>query len=151
MSKAEKGWVGAKTVIETRTVAAPVTTSVAQPKELGDADQSPPHGDNAEDKSIKPQTKTVEETKEIRHRYLFAIEDPFELDHNVARTVTHNGIVSIRDEFRRAWRLIKNIGRPGQNEELLDLANTGNESQVGLQELLDLIHGRDATVRTALA
>ena len=51
------------------------------------------------------------ELKEVRYRYLFAIEDPFELEHNVARTVTHSGIVAIRDEFRRAWRIIRNTGR----------------------------------------
>jgi terminal uridylyltransferase len=54
---------------------------------------------------------TLKDGKEVRHRYLFAIEDPFELDHNVARTVTHNGIVAIRDEFRRAWRILSAIGR----------------------------------------
>lgn len=48
---------------------------------------------------------------EVRHRYLFAIEDPFELDHNVARTVTHQGIVAIRDEFRRAWRILMAVGK----------------------------------------
>lgn len=50
------------------------------------------------------------QTKEIRQRYLFAIEDPFEIDHNIARTVVHNGIVAIRDEFRRAHTLIQNAG-----------------------------------------
>ena len=50
------------------------------------------------------------QTKEIRQRYLFAIEDPFEIEHNIARTVVHNGIVAIRDEFRRAHRLIENLG-----------------------------------------
>ena len=50
------------------------------------------------------------QTKEIRQRYLFAIEDPFETDHNIARTVVHNGIVAIRDEFRRAHTLIQNAG-----------------------------------------
>ena len=55
--------------------------------------------------------KATTEFKEVRNRYLFAIEDPFEIEHNVARTVTHNGIVSIRDEFRRAWRIIKAAGR----------------------------------------
>lgn len=45
-------------------------------------------------------------TKTVRQRYLFAIEDPFEWKHNVARTVVHNGVVAIRDEFRRAHRLI---------------------------------------------
>jgi len=55
-------------------------------------------------------TETTE-TKEVRHRYLFAIEDPFELSHNVGRTVTHNGIVAIRDEFRRAWRIMGAVGQ----------------------------------------
>ena len=50
------------------------------------------------------------QTKEIRQRYLFAIEDPFEIDHNVARTVVHNGIVAIRDEFRRAHTMIQHAG-----------------------------------------
>lgn len=52
-----------------------------------------------------------EEVKEIRHRYLFAIEDPFETEHNVARTVVHNGIVAIRDETRRAHRIIQSQSR----------------------------------------
>lgn len=50
------------------------------------------------------------EGKKIQHRYLFCIEDPFELSHNVARTVTHNGIVAIRDEFRRAMGILSAIG-----------------------------------------
>ena len=58
------------------------------------------------------------QTKEIRQRYLFAIEDPFEINHNIARTVVHNGIVAIRDEFRRAHTLIKNAGIiPGKGPE----------------------------------
>ena len=54
--------------------------------------------------------------KKVTNRYLFAIEDPFEIDHNVARTVTHPGIVAIRDEFRRAWRILRAIGL-GQEPE----------------------------------
>jgi terminal uridylyltransferase len=50
------------------------------------------------------------EGKKIQHRYLFCIEDPFELSHNVARTVTHKGIVAIRDEFRRAHRILVAAG-----------------------------------------
>ncbi|KAM0805999.1 hypothetical protein BDR22DRAFT_194677 [Usnea florida] len=58
------------------------------------------------------------QTKEIRQRYLFAIEDPFEINHNIARTVVHNGIVAIRDEFRRAHLLIQNAGViPGKGHE----------------------------------
>ena len=49
------------------------------------------------------------EAKEIRHRYLMAIEDPFETDHNIARTVVYPGLVAIRDEFRRAHAIIDSI------------------------------------------
>ena len=73
LSKAQKGWTGAKTVVSTPTAPG-------------------------------------QEQKEVRHRYLFAIEDPFEIDHNVARTVVHNGIVAIRDEFRRAHVIIQSAG-----------------------------------------
>ncbi|KAJ1331708.1 terminal uridylyltransferase [Microdochium nivale] len=84
LTKQEKEWTGAKTV--------------RQP-ESGLLN----HGDAGS-------TETTG-FKEVRNRYLFAIEDPFEIEHNVARTVTHHGIVAIRDEFRRAWRIIKSAGR----------------------------------------
>ncbi|KAL1609902.1 hypothetical protein SLS60_001567 [Paraconiothyrium brasiliense] len=61
-------------------------------------------------------TTTFSNGKEVRQRYLFSIEDPFELDHNVARTVTHDGIVAIRDELRRAGRILNAVGR-GQAPE----------------------------------
>ncbi len=57
---------------------------------------------------------------EVRQRYLFAIEDPFELDHNVARTVAHNGIVAIRDEFRRAWAILCAVGRDQTHGDFLE-------------------------------
>jgi terminal uridylyltransferase len=50
--------------------------------------------------------KWAGENNQIRLRYLFAIEDPFETEHNIARTVGHSGVVAIRDEFRRAWDII---------------------------------------------
>lgn len=56
--------------------------------------------------------------QEVRQRYLFAIEDPFETNHNVARTVVHNGIVAIRDEFRRANRLIHQAANGQPIEDL---------------------------------
>ena len=62
---------------------------------------------------ITEPTVPGQQSKEVRHRYLFAIEDPFEIDHNIARTVVHNGIVAIRDEFRRANRIIQNAGFDG--------------------------------------
>ena len=147
LSKLEKGWVGAKTVTETTTISAPITPSTST--QLKDAVEAEiPAVEEVEVKSVK--AKTVEETKEIRHRYLFAIEDPFELDHNVARTVTHNGIVSIRDEFRRAWKIIKDVGKAHTNETTMGVAIAAEglldpvaneEAKSGLQDLLDLIHG----------
>lgn len=47
--------------------------------------------------------------KTVRQRYLLAIEDPFEIHHNIARTVGHSGIVAIRDEFRRALDILNNV------------------------------------------
>ncbi|KAF1352361.1 hypothetical protein BDV97DRAFT_292764 [Delphinella strobiligena] len=76
-------------------------------------------------------TEVGDNHKEVRHRYLFAIEDPFELTHNVARTVTHNGIVAIRDEFRRSWRIIQAIGRgltPRDGELFAELVEETLES-----------------------
>ena len=56
-------------------------------------------------------TITLDGGREVRQRYLLAIEDPFEIEHNVGRPVTHNGIVTVRDEFRRAWRILGACGR----------------------------------------
>ncbi|KAL9096717.1 MAG: hypothetical protein Q9165_001205 [Trypethelium subeluteriae] len=56
-------------------------------------------------------TTEIVNDRAVRQRYLFAIEDPFEVEHNVARVVTHNGLVTIRDEFRRAWSILESVGR----------------------------------------
>jgi terminal uridylyltransferase len=64
-----------------------------------------------QDKGWVSAKTTVTAEKKVTNRYLFAIEDPFELDHNVARTVTHRGIVAIRDEFRRAWKILGAVGK----------------------------------------
>jgi terminal uridylyltransferase len=95
--------------------------------------------------SVIEQTAKPKEVKEIRHRFLFAIEDPFELEHNVARTVTHNGIVAIRDEFRRAWRIIKAAGKGHVTEDLLGDVKVHREALERRQfmSLLDEIHGNE--------
>ena len=61
-------------------------------------------------KTIIKATIAGQDDREICHRYLFAIEDPFEIDHNIARTVVHEGIVAIKDEFRRAYQIIEKAG-----------------------------------------
>jgi DNA polymerase sigma len=124
LSKQAKGWTGAKTVVEVQSAAAPPGQANSTPApELGTvpaAASAPVPGaaataDAATQQAGSQHTQQTPskpvEVKEVRYRYLFAIEDPFELDHNVARTVTHAGIVNIRDEFRRAWRIIRNAGR----------------------------------------
>ncbi|KAJ4349179.1 hypothetical protein N0V95_004821 [Ascochyta clinopodiicola] len=69
-----------------------------------------------QDKGWVSATTIVTAEKKVTNRYLFAIEDPFEIDHNVARTVTHRGIVTIRDEFRRAGRILGAVGRSMEPE-----------------------------------
>ncbi|KPI34854.1 Poly(A) RNA polymerase protein cid1 [Cyphellophora attinorum] len=80
-------------------------------------------------KAVKGWTeaKWSAQNKNVRQRYLLAIEDPFEVDHNVGRVVGHNGIVAIRGEFRRAWHIISTVGDPyaprgGPIEDLLQPA-----------------------------
>ncbi|KAM0348763.1 hypothetical protein ACHAPU_004202 [Fusarium lateritium] len=147
-TKQEKGWTGAKTVYEAQNMGAqpspqpgqalPTTTIPAEivAKETG-----------TQSKPVSGTTKNGE-FKEVRHRYLFAIEDPFELDHNVARTVTHNGIVSIRDEFRRAWKLIKSAGNSTSQESLLRDVNDIEQESSPLSLLLDEIHGLSKLQKT---
>ncbi|KAL8929011.1 MAG: hypothetical protein Q9208_001454 [Pyrenodesmia sp. 3 TL-2023] len=65
--------------------------------------------------------------QEVRQRYLFAIEDPFEINHNIARTVVHNGIVAIRDEFRRANRLIHQAGNGQPQEDFFAEGDSKND------------------------
>ncbi|KAF2084950.1 PAP/OAS1 substrate-binding domain-containing protein [Saccharata proteae CBS 121410] len=72
-------------------------------------------------KSAKGWTAAKTETrqnKQVRLRYLLAIVDPFEQDHNVARTVTHHGIVAIRDEFRRAWDILNMVAGGNMHGDL---------------------------------
>ncbi|RSM07940.1 hypothetical protein CEP52_004940 [Fusarium oligoseptatum] len=145
LTKQNKGWTGAKTVLEVRAVG---------PHPPPQAEQTPasavtPTGQATSDEGAQPKQVNAAskntEFKEIRHRYLFAIEDPFELNHNVARTVTHNGIVSIRDEFRRAWRIIRSAGNGSSQEELLRDVNDVEEEESPLSKLLDDIHGLGQT------
>ncbi|KAI0381955.1 hypothetical protein F5Y04DRAFT_253661 [Hypomontagnella monticulosa] len=145
LSKQDKGWTGAKTVIQEAGAPSVSTeteanTNVTSPTDRATQSQS---GQPMSPEGVST-TRKPKEVKEVRHRFLFAIEDPFELEHNVARTVTHNGIVSIRDEFRRAWRIIRSAGKTGRaTEDLLEDAKVENEKKDKVQftELLEEIHG----------
>ncbi|CAK7271289.1 hypothetical protein SEPCBS57363_004539 [Sporothrix epigloea] len=152
-SKQEKGWTGARTVLEVQNQGTeplqppptPTATTVAE----GIVTQQSTVTAMTDKVATSTATATpikVTELKEVKHRYLFAIEDPFELEHNVARTVTHSGIVAIRDEFRRAWRIVKNMGKVGGvgvvEENLLDdVTDIDAKEQDLFRELLNEIHG----------
>ncbi|KAK3988556.1 Poly(A) RNA polymerase protein cid1 [Cladorrhinum sp. PSN332] len=155
LSKQEKGWTGAKTVIEVKqAVVPPGPAELPQtPGVAGTtAEQPSPDGQPSTPgiPSVTPMRgqgqAPAREFKEVRYRYLFAIEDPFELDHNVARTVTHNGIVAIRDEFRRAWKIISKAHRvvPQQyHEDLLEDVGVAEEKRERetFARLLEELHG----------
>ncbi|RMD39775.1 hypothetical protein DV735_g5357, partial [Chaetothyriales sp. CBS 134920] len=55
------------------------------------------------------EAKWADGNRLVRQRYLLAIEDPFETEHNVARVVGFNGLGAIKEEFRRAWDIISRI------------------------------------------
>lgn len=44
---------------------------------------------------------------QVKDRYLFTIEDPFETSHNVGRTCNGPGVDRIRAEFKRALNIVK--------------------------------------------
>lgn len=145
LSKQTKGWTGAKTVLEVQSSDKPPAVEPEMPQANPVPVPEAQGGSNslAVPQSQQSQDRSKHEVKEVRHRYLFAIEDPFELDHNVARTVTHNGIVSIRDEFRRAWRIIRGAGKHQIQESLLqDVSQDVHAEHTSFAELIDELHGR---------
>ncbi|KAI7788358.1 hypothetical protein LA080_010691 [Diaporthe eres] len=157
LSKQTKGWTGAKTVLEVQSTDKPPAVepdmlqadpAPAPQVQSGSGSTASPQLQQSQDPaaaSKAPQDRSKHEVKEVRHRYLFAIEDPFELDHNVARTVTHNGIVSIRDEFRRAWRIIRNAGKHPNQENLLQDASLDVQAEhTSFADLIDEIHGHQS-------
>lgn len=148
VTKQDKGWTGAKTVFEVQKGGAtPNPQSDLAPADQQTAQESKTVQNSPPTKPTQTATKDGE-VKEVRHRYLFAIEDPFELDHNVARTVTHPGIVSIRDELRRAWRIIRTAGSGAPQEDLLQDVNEGKETLNALSQLLDELHGPQGLAET---
>lgn len=86
------------------------------------------------------QETTVTVEKKVTNRYLFSIEDPFELDHNVARTVTFGNCKTIREEFSRVWRILGERGSGMENavDEIFDVPQPPDHAKVkkgGIEEL----------------
>ncbi|KIV83617.1 hypothetical protein PV11_05630 [Exophiala sideris] len=78
------------------------------------------------------EAKWAQAKKHVRLRYLLSIEDPFEVEHNVGRTVGHHGLVAIRDEFRRAWLMLEKVG---------------NGAEISVEEFLEPVTDRVDTLR----
>ena len=97
--------------------------------------------------------------KNVRLRYLMAIEDPFETDHNVARVVGHNGIVAIRDEFRRAWDIITQVGTGVPMEDLMEpvegrgdlLRKDQDHRKEKMKKMREALEAKERTLREAVA
>ncbi|KAI9721032.1 MAG: hypothetical protein M1812_002512 [Candelaria pacifica] len=116
LTKREKGWTGAKTTVDGKDVEN--RTGVGKEKKTDEVKTDKVNPPNTQPADNNPKSIEAKESKdptpagkEIRHRYLIAIEDPFETTHNVARTVTHFGICAVRDEFRRTVRILGRVGR----------------------------------------
>ena len=61
-------------------------------------------------------------SSQVKDYHHLAIQDPFDEDRNVARHVTREGLEAIRDEFKRAHKIIENVGSiPGNHGVDLNL------------------------------
>jgi hypothetical protein len=72
----------------------------------------------------------------IRSRYLIAIEDPFEISHNVARTVNQQGRFEIRGEFIRAAKMLNVVN--GRVQWLWDLCSERILPEKPIQKRLEV-------------
>ncbi|KAF9907313.1 hypothetical protein EC991_011135 [Linnemannia zychae] len=63
-----------------------------------------------EDTEQAQATPAVDSKPVVKNRYLFCIEDPFELDHNVGRPVDRYSLFTIRGEFMRAAKILSRKG-----------------------------------------
>ncbi|TIC69812.1 hypothetical protein E3Q02_00725 [Wallemia mellicola] len=67
-----------------------------------------------------------------RDRNRLCIEDPFDTTYNVARTVTADGLYTIRGEFMRASRMLQTVGKTDilPSQVLVDLCEEREEALV---------------------
>ncbi|KKA28293.1 hypothetical protein TD95_003017 [Thielaviopsis punctulata] len=143
LTKQAKGWTGAKTVLVVDNATSTGTSNARTTPSISPAVPATPLAGEPVKKVESGATETPEiPLKEVRCRYLFAIEDPFELEHNVARTVTHHGITSIRDEFRRAWRILQGVHNNSNTAEevLMEAVSLESQQDKSYMALLDSIH-----------
>ncbi|KAK6501118.1 hypothetical protein TWF481_008966 [Arthrobotrys musiformis] len=90
----------------------------------------------------------VGETTTYQDRYLLALEDPFEITHNVGRTCGGPGVRRIRGEMQRAAQIIRKISTP-VNPESPGVAarNSGWEMHITLDDLMATVAQNNRTFR----
>ncbi|GJJ69573.1 terminal uridylyltransferase [Entomortierella parvispora] len=74
-----------------------------------DAPVSPKEGE-ASDQQTASSAPPENRPPVVKNRYLFCIEDPFELNHNVGRPVDRFSLFTIRGEFMRAAKILSRNG-----------------------------------------
>ncbi|KAF3910458.1 hypothetical protein ABW20_dc0108034 [Dactylellina cionopaga] len=79
----------------------------------------------------------VGEMTTYQDRYLLALEDPFEITHNVGRTCGGPGVRRIRGEMQRAAQIIRRISTPLTAE--VAPRNTGWEMPITIEDLMETI------------
>ena len=95
--------------------------------------------------------KWADDNSHVRLRYLLCVEDPFEIEHNIARTVVHGGIVAIRDEFRRAVKVLDTISRTSNGWQWLDGDSISTEGLMEVNPILRDYVRQDMEVHRARA
>ncbi|KAK6532255.1 hypothetical protein TWF281_006447 [Arthrobotrys megalospora] len=90
----------------------------------------------------------VGEMTTYQDRYLLALEDPFEITHNVGRTCGGPGVRRIRGEMQRAAQIIRKVSTPPAPESPATAArNAGWEVPVNLEDLMVTVRQNNRTFR----
>ncbi|KAF9964840.1 hypothetical protein BGZ70_005833 [Mortierella alpina] len=85
----------------------------AQQQQQQQQQQQPPQQPSESSTETDSQVETpppADAKPVVKNRYLFCIEDPFELDHNVGRPVDRYSLFTIRGEFMRAAKILSRNG-----------------------------------------
>ena len=86
-------------------------------------------GWTSSDTEVAPSYFPWKKPFEIRQRHLLSIEDPLNTDLDIGSTVSYPGMCKVKDEFKRANRIVENLGNfPGS--KTMDLLEVTNHSDL---------------------
>ncbi|KAF3939699.1 hypothetical protein ABW19_dt0206609 [Dactylella cylindrospora] len=78
-------------------------------------------------------TQVGEMNNTYQDRYLLALEDPFEITHNVGRTCSTTGVKRIRNELHRATHIIRTLST---QSEIIPGRNNPWETPIAVEDLM---------------